>query len=121
MKAALLIISALAVLISALIFEYRWDSARNRGHTWGYWGEFNTVSNALAIVPGVAIVTPWYNADVTLEEFGFDILVQGRQVKLAFGEKDPIRRLSGRNLQNALSQMVEKQLSKHSMQRIEIR
>ncbi len=109
MKAVLLLLSALAALLAALILGYRWDTARNRGHTWGYWGEFNSVSNALARVPGVAILTPWYNADVTLEEFGFDILVQGRPVKLAFGEKDPIRRLSGPNLQNALSNIVEKQ------------
>ena len=118
MKAALLVILALAMLIATLIFGYRWDSARNRGHTWGYWGEFNAVSNTLATVSGVTILSPWYNADVTLEEFGFDILVQGRQVKLVFGEKDPIRSLSGRNLQNALSQMVEKQSFNHSMQRM---
>jgi hypothetical protein len=111
MKAALPVISALVVLIVALIFWYRWDTARNRGHSWGYWGEFNAVSNALATVPGVTILSLWYNADVTLEEFGFDILVQSRQVKLVFGEKDPIRRLSGQNLQNALSQMVKKQSS----------
>ncbi len=107
MKTALLAITALAALIAALILGYRWDTATNRGHTWGYWGEFNTVSNALAKVPGVTILTPWYNADVTLEEFGFDILVQGRQVKLVFGEKDPIRRLSGPELQQALRLMVQ--------------
>jgi hypothetical protein len=32
---------------------YRWDSARNRGKQYGYYGDFNRVSNALASIPGV--------------------------------------------------------------------
>ena len=44
---------ALAALVAAFVLGYRWDAATNRGHTWGYWGEFNTVSNSLAKLPGV--------------------------------------------------------------------
>src|SRR5438552_8519642 len=115
MKLALLLVIIIAALIAALGFGYRWDSARNRGHTWGYWGELNSVSNTLLKIPGVTIVRPWYNADVTLEEFGFDILVQGRQVKLAFGERDPVRSLSGHRLERALMEMIRKEASNHSM------
>jgi hypothetical protein len=117
MKYALVGIMALAALIAAFVLGYRWDAATNRGHTWGYWGEFNTVSNCLAKLPGVTITAPWYNADVTLEEFGFNVGVQGHQVKLAFGEKDPIRSLSGERLQKALMEQIGKQSSNHSMQR----
>jgi hypothetical protein len=118
MKYALLGTTALAALIAASVLGYRWDSSINRGHTWGYWGEFNTISNSLAKLPGVKITAPWYNPDVTLEEFGFDVVVQGHQVKLAFGEKDPIRNLSGGRLQKALIEQLVKQSSNHSMQRI---
>ena len=79
MKYALLGITALAALIAACVLGYRWDASINRGHTWGYWGEFNTISNSLAKLPGVNITAPWYNADVTLEEFGFDVV--GRAIR----------------------------------------
>ena len=120
MKYALLGITALAALIAAFVLGYRWDEATNRGHTWGYWREFNTVSNSLAKLSGVTITAPWYNADVTLEEFGFDVVVQGHQVKLAFGEQDPIRRLSGERLRKALLEQIGNQSSNHSMQRTRV-
>ena len=117
MKFALVGIMALAALVAAFVLGYRWDAATNRGHTWGYWGEFNTVSNSLAKLPGVTITAPWYNADVTLEEFGFDVVVQGHQVKLAFGEKDPIRSLSRERLQKALTEQIGKQSSNERVER----
>ena len=105
------LISALTFLVVGLLFGCHWDAAKNRGHTWGYWGEFNTVSNALNTIPGVTILTPWCHTDVSLEEFGFNILVHGRQVELAFSETNPTRSLSGRKLRNALSELIEKKSS----------
>ena len=79
----------------------------NHGYTWGYWGEFNTVRNSLAKLPGVTIVDFGCNADVTLEEFGFDILTaDSRPLKVWFGEQDPIRSLSGEALSKALRERV---------------
>jgi hypothetical protein len=107
MNAVMVSVIAAAALIGTLVLWYRWDSEKNRGRKWGYWGEFKNVSNALAGMPGITIVKPWYNADLTLEEFGFEILVQGREVKLGFGEKDPVRNLSGQDLERALTGMVK--------------
>ena len=69
-----------------------------------------------AKIPGVTILKAWYNADITLEEFGFDILVQGHSVKLAFEEKDPVRKLSRGDLERALLEMIRKESSNQSMQ-----
>ena len=105
------ILLALMVMVGVmlmLIFYYRWDSGRNRGHTYGYFGEFNTVSNALAKINGVTIQSSWHNADVTLEEFGFDYATaDGRVRKISFGEKSPIRVLAGDKLDDALIQEIQ--------------
>ena len=114
MKAISAIFGAAVLFLVAAVLWYRWDSATNRGYKRGYWGQFNTVSNELSALPGVIIVKPWYNADLTLEEFGFDLLTQGERVTLAFGEKDPIRRLSGQQLRKALLEQIAKQISNHA-------
>lgn len=92
---------------------FRWDRSRNRGYTWGYWGEFNTVSNAVARLPGIAISKAYYNYDLTLEEFGFDILsVEKRTLHIGFEENDPTRELSGDELRAALLKQIREQSSK---------
>jgi hypothetical protein len=98
-----MILSAAAFLLLALILCYRWDSEKNHGYTFGYWAEFNCVSNSLAKLPGITIVNSGCNADVTLEEFGFDIRTSdGRTLKLWIGENEPIRKLRGEQLSKAL-------------------
>jgi hypothetical protein len=75
MKAFYIVVTMLVmgvIALSCLICWERWDEQRNRGFTWGYWGEFNTVSNSLARLPGVTAVKGWCNADfLVLEEMGF--------------------------------------------------
>jgi hypothetical protein len=114
MKAAVAILGVVVVLFVAGILWYRWDSGTNRGYSWGYWGQFNTVSNGLAKIPGVTIVKFGCNADITMEEFGFDILTaDGRQAHVWFSETDPIRKLSGEALSKALIEKVRKESSNH--------
>ena len=48
-------------------------------------------------------------ADVTPEEFGFRILSHSQQLDLAFGERDPIRKLSGVDLEKVLLELIKKQ------------
>ncbi len=109
MRYVLTIGSGVVVAFIAFVFWYRWDSGKNRGLAYGYYGEFNTVSNILSKLPGVTILKSWHNADVTLEEFGFKILSHSQQLDLAFGERDPIRKLSGVDLEKALLEMIKKQ------------
>ena len=90
---------------------YRWDSAQNRGSKFGYYGEYNRVSNALASLPGVTITNAWYNRDVSLEEFGFDVLVAtGQTARLFFSETDEVRRLPRSKMVDVLKNRIESQL-----------
>jgi hypothetical protein len=115
MKRVFLILLALVVLGIAYVSWDRWDAAKNRGHMWGYWGQFNTVSNALAGIPGITILKPYYNADITLEEFGFDVTTsEGRKLHIGFEERDPTRKLSGAELERALLKLIRKQASNKS-------
>jgi hypothetical protein len=95
------------LLIAALLYWYAWGSRQNRGLSFGYYGEFNTVSNALARLPGVSIVDSGYNADMTLEEIHFEINRDGRRLEIELGGRDPIRKMSGAALEKALSNLIE--------------
>src|SRR5947207_1594749 len=96
MKKLILILSVALVILVSCILWYRWDSGTNHGYRFGYYGEFNRVSNALASIPGITITQAWANCDVTLEEFGFTATMGSEEpVRIAIGERDRIRRLSG--------------------------
>lgn len=108
MNRRLLILATLIGIIFGLIVYYRWDSATNRGYTTGYWGEFNTVSNALAKMSGITILSAAANADVTLEELGFEAkTADGRIFKLFFSESTPVRELTGDRLTTALAKEIQ--------------
>jgi hypothetical protein len=69
------------------------------------------VRHALDRIPGVTITRSWANDDITLEEFGFDITTSGgRVLDLGFSESDPARGLSGKQLSNALTARIEREL-----------
>ncbi len=112
MKRAIAAFGVFIVLFIVAVLWYRYDSGTNHGYSWGYWGQFNTVSNSLAKIPGVTIIKFGCNADVTMEEFGFDITTtEGRQVHVWFSEDDPIRKLSGEALSKALLEKIRKESS----------
>ncbi|MEI7729030.1 MAG: hypothetical protein WCO56_05645 [Verrucomicrobiota bacterium] len=69
MKRAIAALGLIVALFIVTILWCRWDSETNHGFSWGYWGQFNTVSNSLARLPGVTIVKFGCNTDVTMEEF----------------------------------------------------
>ena len=98
-----------AILV-AFVLWYRWDSGTNHGYRFGYYGDFNRISNALASIPGITITQSWANRDVTLEEFGFAAATtSGGTIRIAVGERDRIRSLSGDSLVQALKAEIETQ------------
>ena len=103
---------SVAVALSLIVlgcFWYFWDYNKNHGLTFGYYGEFNTVSNALSEIKEITILESWYNQDTTLEEFGFEIRwADGHTNSLAFGEQAPVRKLSGVKLHEALVAEIQK-------------
>jgi len=111
MRLAFATAAVVIVILVALIGCYKWDSSRNRGSNFGYYGEFNRVSNALASIPGVTVTQGWPNLDVSLEEFSFGITVRGQPLKLFFGETDPIRNMSRDAAVTALRARIEAELT----------
>jgi hypothetical protein len=102
------VIACILIALMMMPFIYLWDSNTNRGFTFGYYGQFNTVSNAISKFKGIAIVWAWHNTDVTLEEFGFDAKTpDGRLLKIYFGERDAIRTMGGSKLEAALAKRIE--------------
>src|SRR4051794_24315047 len=81
--------------------------AQNDGRESGYYGDFNRVKNALVSVPDVRISDVMMNRDVTLEKFGFELTKSsGKVIWITFGERDPIRELSGKQLVQALQKRI---------------
>lgn len=83
--------------------------AQNDGREAGYYGDFTRVSNALVSIQGVVVTNFWMNRDITLEEFGFDVTTgSGKAVRIAVGERDPLRRLPPAELVEALKKEIER-------------
>lgn len=89
---------------------YLWDANRNRGFTWGYYAEFNTISNSLAQIPGVTITDTYLLDDFQLELFTFDLVFNGKPIHLRFPQDDPARILTNEGLLSALTtRLIEEQ------------
>lgn len=78
---------------------YLWDSHRNHGWTFGYYGEMNRVAQALAEIPDIRVISSYANNDIVLEEFGFRIHTEGHSGQtLHVSESDPLRNFAGTEL-----------------------
>jgi len=87
---------------------YWWDSHVNHGWHWGYYGDFNSVKDAIESVPDLTIVNRWENDDLTLEEFAFFVRrPDGKQIQLGFSEDDEIRHLRGASLRDSILRRLE--------------
>jgi hypothetical protein len=99
-----------ALLLTAPVAWYRWDTVKNRGFEFGYYGVYNRFQHALEKIPGVTIANGYYNPDITLEEFGFDLTTaSGHSVKLGISETDPIRGYYGAKLTAELTARIQQQ------------
>ena len=90
LKAAIILAVILALPASA-IGLYWLDSSHNWGREFGYYEVYNRMRHLLQSLPGVSITREWHNHDIKLEEFEFDLSVNGRPVSLYFSEGDSIR------------------------------
>lgn len=82
----------------------------NDGREWGYYGDFNRVSNALISIPGITITNVWINRDITLEEFAFHVTTDsGQCIHIGIGESDPLRKMSRPELIEALKKQIAEQ------------
>lgn len=113
MKKLVAILAAVVLSFVALVLGYRWDSSTNHGYRFGFYRDFNRVSNALASLSGITITQAWANCDITLEEFGFNATTaEGGLVRIMIGERDPIRSMSSDSLVQTLKTEIERQTRK---------
>lgn len=80
-----------------------WDSSKNRGYHFGYWGAYNRIHDSLQSASVGEVDRLYANEDISMEEFGFKLTQKnGKKVRLDFYETDPIRKLRGTKLGDAL-------------------
>ena len=101
----------LVLLLWGTVNYWQWDQNRNRGYHHGYWGEYNRIRDALTLMAAEPAQQIYLNKDITLEEFGFSVLHNGKTIRLDFDETDPVRRLKGDKLIDALKTMIQDKMS----------
>lgn len=80
----------IAVVILAVVFVWDAGIGPSFGMAIGYYGHFNRVKAVIESMPNVKIVNHWQHKDITLEDFGFTVLVDGnREAKVNFWENSP--------------------------------
>lgn len=90
------------------VVEHNW----NPGGEFGYFREFNHVKHVLITMPGVRVTNEWQNRDISLEEFGFDLMVDGKPVRLTIFEDEAVRRMSRDSAVVDLKERFAKELSR---------
>lgn len=101
----------LITLFLGTVNYWEWDENQNRGYHHGYWGEYNRIRDALTLMATGTPQQTYLNKDITLEEFGFSVVQSGNTIRLDFDETNPIRRLKGDKLIEALRTMIQEKMS----------
>ena len=101
----------LLLLLWGTVNYWEWDQNQNRGYHHGYWGEYNRIRDALTLIAAEPVQQIFLNKDITLEEFGFSVPQNGKSIRLDFDETNPVRRLKGDKLIDALKTMIQDKMS----------
>ena len=93
-KFALSLLALLPFALFVLWLGWQWGSFPDYGVESGYYGQFNRVRHVLEDMPNVTIVDHWQHQDISLEDFGFALMVEGTQnVNVTFSENSPQMRM----------------------------
>ena len=101
----------LLLLLWGTVNYWEWDQNQNHGNHHGYWGEYNRIRDALTLIAAEPVQQIFLNKDITLEEFGFSVPQNGKSIRLDFDETNPVRRLKGDKLIDALKTMIQDKMS----------
>ena len=89
-KFGLTIMAILPFALLALWFGWSFGIFPDVGAESGYYGQLNRVKHVIESMPNVVIIDHWLHKDVTLEDFGFTIKVDGnRELNIQFWENTP--------------------------------
>lgn len=85
----------LLFIISWLVIQISGFFLPNYGWEVGYYAQFNRVKNVIEHMKGITIIDHWQHKDVTLEDFGFTLLVDDftNKIEVTFEENSPQMKL----------------------------
>ncbi len=109
-KLALSVLALLPLGLLVLWFGWTYGTFPDVGAESGYYGQFNRVKHVIEDMPDVRIVDHWKHRDVTLEDFGFTLLVsESGRVDISFYDGTPEK--NERN-KCKLKSIIQKQLDR---------
>ncbi len=111
----ILALPAVAVLVFIGMIGWVWIDLNlpDQGWEFGYYGQFNRVKHVIEDMPGVTIIDHWQHKDISLEDFGFTLMVDGnRQVGVTFSENSP--QMQERN-RNRLREFIQKEIDSNKV------
>ena len=89
-KLSLSVLAVLPFVFLALWFGWTYGMVPDIDAESGYYGQFNRVKHVIEDMPNVHIIDHWKHRDVTLEDFGFTLLVDEiREVNIRFYDGTP--------------------------------
>lgn len=107
-KLSLALVVLAAITCAVLWFLWELGSFGDWGWESGYYGQFNRVKHVIDAMPRVQITNSWMHKDISLEDFGFSLLVNGTDpVHLTFWEGSPQIKERDRH---RLREFVERQI-----------
>ena len=83
----------------------------------GYYGQLNRVKHVLDEMPHVQVTNNWQHHDITLEDFGFSLVVNGvRSVRVDFWENSPQMKMRDKS---RIREFIEEQIKDDSNQQVQ--
>jgi hypothetical protein len=108
-KVVLALPALVAVVVIGMVGWIILDlSLPNYGWEFGNYGQFNRVQHVIEDMPNVSIVDHWQHQDVSLEDFGFTLMVDGnRKVGVTFSENSHQMRLRNKK---KIKEFIQKEM-----------
>jgi hypothetical protein len=109
-KLSLSLLVIVPVAIAAMWFLWELGRFGDWGLESGYYGQFNRVKHVLDRMPNVQVTNQWQHHDVTMEDFGFFLLVDDREsVRVDFWENsDQIKERDKRKIRDFIEEEINK-------------
>ena len=107
-KRFFIIVMLMWTLVPALLIGFLvYDGRENRGFTFGYYGDYNAITNALGQMTEISEMETFCHEDLFLEEIWFTVqLIDGTEKDIFIGQNESIRNLRHEELTLALRERI---------------
>jgi hypothetical protein len=80
------------LLLAAGFWVWNFAPIKNPAIEFGYYGRFHKAQRVISEIPGARIVDSWKHEDISLEDFGFTISLEGKEPKrVDFWDGTPVK------------------------------